>query len=65
MKITISNGATLTCDAPRCKGRFLSYSVASIVRVQAQLAEWARVPAWQVAGLKEGGGSPARADRVS
>ncbi len=40
----ISSGAVVTCDAPSCPARFVTYSVPAVAREQAQkTAGWARV----------------------
>lgn len=50
------NGLTvITCDcgAPDCTERFNSYSVPSIVPVQAQNAKWALVEGKRVSGVRQ------------
>lgn len=52
MRSSIRHGGIVKCDAPKCAARFTSYSMLSIIRLQARGVGWMRVPAWQVIGAE-------------
>lgn len=60
MRVKLRYGGILKCgalsdDDRRCPEQFLSYSLLSLLRRQAGLVGWGRVPTWQITGALDDG----------